>query len=68
VCSTIRLHFTVHYNRHIPTAIKKLHNLLTVTRHRCPFGFGVGVLFESTEFIVAKSKMDLLGQESRAKL
>src|ERR1700756_1042246 len=56
----IRFHFTVHDNRHVSTAIKKLHHLLTLTRHGCPFGFGVRILFESTEFLIFKSKINLL--------
>jgi hypothetical protein len=45
ISSTVCFHFTIHHNRHVPTAVKKLHYFVSVMRHRRPFGFGVWLWF-----------------------
>jgi hypothetical protein len=56
----VGLHLPIDHNRHVPTAIKKLHHLLTFTGHRSPFRFGIGILLQTTQFVISEPEVNLL--------
>src|SRR2546427_8076457 len=56
----VGLHLPIDHNGHVPTAIKKLHHLLTFTGHRSPFRFGIGILLQTTQFVISEPGVNLL--------
>jgi hypothetical protein len=62
----VGLQLPIRHDRYVPTAIKKLHHLPTFTRHRCPFRFSVGVLFESAKFVIFEPEVNLFEPPTRS--
>jgi hypothetical protein len=67
-CSAVCLHLTVHHNRHVPTAVKELHHLLSFFSDFRPSRLRVRILFESAKFAIFEPEINLLEAALRSHL